>query len=160
MPLESPILVAGFVVIVCATIAIWVAEKISPSRTGGGTDVRERVRRSGGNALLALQEFVDPRTQHVQQVHEQRKEEDDQSGGGEGEGSEASLRAELLASLGRTPTDPGEVRRHLRAAREAGLDWKMLYDESVRAILADQPYRAPSFPPAQKVAPSFDDRGD
>lgn len=121
------------------------------SKTGSG----ERIRRGGANALLVLEEFVAPRVEHVIEARQQRRVEDDQGSPGDGPDSpdEASVLADLRASLGRSPIDPDEVRRQLSRARRAGLDWSRLFDAAIRAELAERPYRAPALPPRSRVAP-------
>jgi hypothetical protein len=115
----------------------------------------ERARRSGGNALLVLEEFIAPRVEHVIEARRERLEEDDQAGPGDGESevTEASVLGDLRVSLGRSPIDPEEVRRHLASAQRAGHDWRRLFDEAIRAELAAWPYRAPALPPMARVAP-------
>jgi hypothetical protein len=111
----------------------------------------ERPRRGVGHAMLGLQEFVDPGVEHVLAA-ENREQKDDADHPGD-EDDPDLLRADLAASLGRSPIDTEEVRRHLAAARRAGLDWRALFDEAVHAELAARPYRAPSLPPIGRVAP-------
>jgi hypothetical protein len=122
----------------------------------GWIDTRPRaVRRGVGHALLGLQEFVEPRVEHVFAAEnlEQKDVEDEVGDGDDGEVGPEVILADLSESLGFTPVDPEEVRRHLSAARRAGLDWRALYEEALRDELAARPYRAPSLPPIGRVAP-------
>jgi hypothetical protein len=112
---------------------------------------QERVRRGTGHAMLGLQEFIEPSVEYVFQAENvEQKEEDDLEAG---EDDAGLIRDDLSASLGRSPIDPEEVRRHLTRAAQAGLDWEELYDVAVRSELGSRPFRAPSIPPAWKVAP-------
>jgi hypothetical protein len=112
---------------------------------------RERLRRGSGNALLGLQEFIEPSVEHVFQAQNvEQKEEDDDDGLG---GDEGSIRSDLAEALSRTPVDPEEVRRHLAAASRAGMDWKALFERATADELRQRPFRAPSLPPAWRVAP-------
>jgi hypothetical protein len=122
----------------------------------GWIDTRPRAARRGvGHAMLGLQGFVEPRAEHVfaAQNLEQKDVEDEVGAGDAAEIQTELILADLSESLGFTPVDPEEVRRHLSAARRAGLDWRALYDQAVRAELAARPYRAPSLPPVGRVAP-------
>src|SRR4051794_6564405 len=103
--------------------------------------------------MLVLQEFVEPRVEHVHHVAEERKDDEDHGAGDDPDLAESQVRDGLMASLRERPVDPHEVRRHLTAARAAGLDWRTLYAESLHAVLADQPYLAPFLPPAERVSP-------
>jgi hypothetical protein len=112
---------------------------------------RERVWRGTGHAMLGLQEFIEPYVEYVFQAENvQQKEEHDLEAG---EDDAESIRDDLLASLGRSPIDPEEVRRHLTRAARSGLEWEELYEAAVRAELGSRPFRAPSIPPAWRVAP-------
>jgi hypothetical protein len=112
---------------------------------------RERVRRGTGHAMLGLQEFIEPSVEYVFQAEiVEQKEEDDHEAGGDEIGT---IRDDLTASLGRSPIDPEEVRRCLTRAARSGLDWEEHYGEAVRAELVSRPFRAPSIPPARRVAP-------
>lgn len=97
--------------------------------------------RGTGHALLGLQEFIQPSVEYVFQAENvEQKEEDDPA-------------RDLSVSLGLSPIDPDEVRRHLTAAARAGLNWQTVFEEAVRSELKARPYRAPSIPPAWRVAP-------
>jgi hypothetical protein len=113
--------------------------------------VGRRVRRGAGHALLGLQQFIEPSVEHVFEAEnlEQKSEED---GDGLGDG-EAAIRSDLADALGRTPVDLEEIRRHLTAAERAGLDWRGLFAAAVADELRERPYRAPTLPPAGRVAP-------
>jgi hypothetical protein len=112
---------------------------------------KERVRRGTGHAMLGLQEFIEPSVEYVIQAENvEQKEEDDLEADGDDAGA---IRDDLSVSLGRSPIDPEEVRRLLTRAARSGLDWEGLYDEAVRSELGSRPFRAPSIPPAWRVAP-------
>jgi hypothetical protein len=112
---------------------------------------RERLRRGTGHAMLGLQEFIEPSVEYVFQAENvEQKEEDDLDAGGDDAGS---ILDDLSASLGRSPIDAEEVRRHLTRAARAGLDWEERYEAAVRSELGSRPFRAPSIPPAWRVAP-------
>jgi len=122
----------------------------------GGMDRKDlprkpRVRRGMGNAMLGLQEFIEPSVESVFQSQnvEQKEEEDDKGLGGD----EEAIRSDLAEALSRTPVDPEEVRRHLSAAVRLGMDWKALFEQVASVELRERPFRAPSIPPAKRVAP-------
>jgi hypothetical protein len=144
----------------CATIAVLVARGASRDRKGDRKAAPERTRRAGGHALLALREFIEPGIEHVEQVAEERRREDDQEGDDGNSPSETGLRNELLASLSHSPVDRQEVRRLLTTARRAGFDWRRLYAEAVEAVLTAQPYQAPFLPPIERVTPWADPSDD
>jgi len=101
--------------------------------------------------MLGLQQFIEPSVEHVFQAQnvEQREEDDDAGQGDDGE----TVRSDLAEALSRTPVDPEEVRRHLTAAMRLGLDWKPLFEQALADELRERPFRAPSMPPARRVAP-------
>jgi hypothetical protein len=135
--------IVAVVVMVLAAFFGWIDRKKPP-----GT---KNVRRGIGNAMLGLQQFIEPSVEHVFQAQnvEQKEEEDDQGQGGD----EETVRSDLAESLGRAPVDPEEVRRHLAAAARMGLDWRALFDQAVADELRKRPFRAPFVPPASRVAP-------
>ena len=135
--------IVAVVVMVLAAFFGWIDRKKPP-----GT---KNVRRGVGNAMLGLQQFIEPSVEHVFQAQnvEQKEEEDDQGQGGD----EETVRSDLAESLGRAPVDPEEVRRHLAAAARMGLDWRALFDQAVVDELRKRPSRAPFVPPASRVAP-------
>ena len=144
----------GLVFLGCGLVAIvLVVRHQSIHRTGRPEVARAKVRRAGGHAMLVLQEFVEPRVEHVHHVAEERKDDEDHGAGDDADLAESQVRDDLMASLSERPVDPHEVRRHLATARAAGLDWRRLYAESVQTVLADQPYLAPFLPPAERVSP-------
>src|SRR5262245_28755637 len=149
-PMEDRFLLfAGIVAVGVTVLALllgWMDRKAVPAK--------DRVRRATGNAMLGLQEFIEPSVEYVFQAQnvEQKEEEDDE---GLGEDQEA-IRSDLAEALGRTPVDPEEVRRHLAAAVRAGMDWKSLFEQAVGEELRERPCRAPSIPPASRVAPRVD----
>jgi hypothetical protein len=114
---------------------------------------KDRVRRGMGHAMLGLQGFLEPSVEHIFQAQnvEQRKEQDDEAQGG-GECEEA-IRSSLAEAMSQSPIDTDEVRRYLTAAARTGLDWKALFAQAVADELTERPYRAPSIPPARRVAP-------
>jgi hypothetical protein len=135
--------IVAVVVMVLAAFFGWIDRKKPP-----GT---KNVRRGAGNAMLGLQQFIEPSVEHVFQAQnvEQTEEEDDQGQGGD----EETVRSDLAESLGRAPVDPEEVRRHLAVAARMGLDWRALFDQAVADELRKRPFRAPFVPPASRVAP-------
>jgi hypothetical protein len=135
--------IVAVVVMVLAAFFGWIDRKKPP-----GT---KNVRRGAGNAMLGLQQFIEPSVEYVFQAQnaEQKEEEDDQGQGGD----EEAVRSDLAESLGRAPVDPEEVRRHFAAAARMGLDWRALYDQVVADELRERPFRAPFVPPASRVAP-------
>src|SRR5215213_3377972 len=129
----------GLVFLGCGVVLIvFVVRHHAIRRTDGPRLARAKVRRAGGHAMLVLQEFVEPRVEHVHHVAEERKDDEDHGAGDDPGFAESQVREGLMASLTNRPVDPHEVRGHLTAARAAGLDWSRLYAESVDAVLADQ----------------------
>jgi hypothetical protein len=114
----------------------------------------DRVRRGMGHAMLGLQGFLEPSVEHIFQAQnvEQKKDKDDEGQGGAER--EEAIRSSLAEAMSQSPIDPEEVRRYLTAAVRAGLDWKALYERAVADELKERPYRAPSMPPARRVAPT------
>jgi hypothetical protein len=135
--------IAGAGVTLLALVLGWLQSK-KPA-------AKESIRRGTGNAMLGLQQFIEPSVEYVFQAQnvEQQEEDDDQGQGGD----EAAVRSDLAEALGQAPVDPEEVRRHLASAARMGLDWKALFDEAVADELRERPFRAPSIPPAKHVAP-------
>jgi hypothetical protein len=113
---------------------------------------KESVRRGAGNALLGLQQFVEPSVEYIFQSQnvEQREEDDDEGQGGD---DEEAVHSGLAEALAQTPIDVEEVRRQLAAARRLGLDWRAIFNQAVADELRERPFRAPSMPPARRVAP-------
>jgi hypothetical protein len=108
-------------------------------------------KRAVGHAALGLQQFIDPGAQYIVQTQNvEQREDDDLPGDGV---DEVTLQADLAECLGKSPVDIDEVRRSLSVAARAGLDWRLLFSEAVREELSRRPYRAPSMPPASRVAP-------
>jgi hypothetical protein len=119
------------------------------------TERAKRRRHVASGTAFALQQVFDPGIEHVIRA-ERDAEAEVADPGGTGDEPEASIeshRSDLLAALDRTPIDPEELRRLLTSAAREGLDWRTLYDESVRLMLADRPYLAPNIPPPSRVAP-------
>jgi hypothetical protein len=136
--------IAGAGLTLLAVLFGWLDRRKLPSQ--------QSIRRGTGSAMLGLQQFIEPSVEHVFQAKnvEQKEEDDDQ---GKGDGDEATIRADLAQALGQAPIDPEEVRRHLAAAARVGLDWKVLFEQAVADELRERPFRAPSMPPANRVAP-------
>jgi hypothetical protein len=143
---ERLLIFAGIVAIGVMVITALLGRMDRKNTPGKG-----RARRATGNALLGLREFVEPSVEYVFQAQnaEQKEEEDDEGLGGD----EEVIRSDLALALSRTPVDPEEVRRHLSAAARAGLDWKALFEQATADELRERPFRAPSLPPAYRVAP-------
>jgi len=100
--------------------------------------------------MLVLDEFVAPQVEHVIQARQQRNENDSEAGNDD---DPAVLAARVRSGLACDPVDIEEIRRLLTLAQRNGLDWRVLFDEAVRAETASRPYRAPFLPPASRVAP-------
>jgi hypothetical protein len=116
-----------------------------------GLPRKESARRGAGNALLGLQQFIEPSVEYVfQSQNVEQKDEDDDNGLG---GDKEAIRSDLAEALARTPVDPEEVRRHLFAAMRLGMDWRALFDQLVSDELRQRPFRAPCIPPVKRVAP-------
>jgi hypothetical protein len=139
------LILAGFVAV--AAIAVTTLLGRLERKVASG---KQRARRATGNALLGLRQFVEPSVEYVFQAQnvEQKEEEDD-----EGLGGDEAISSDLALALSRSPVDPDEVRRHLSAAARAGMDWKALFEQASAKELSERPYRAPSLPPAYRVAP-------
>jgi hypothetical protein len=138
---------------VAGIVAVWaVVFEVFRRRLGRkDTPVKERLRRGTGHALLGLQQFIEPSVEYVfQSQNVEQKDEEADDGLGE---DEEAIRSDLAEAMGRTPVDTEEVRRHLTAAARAGLDWKSLFEQAVSDELRERPFRAPSIPPAGRVAP-------
>jgi hypothetical protein len=135
--------IIAVVVMALAAVLGWMDRRSPPGK--------KSVRRGTGNALLGLQQFIEPSAEYVVQAQntEQKEEEDDQGLGGD----EEAVRSDLEDALGREPIDPEEVRRHLAGALRMGLDWRALFDQAVADELRKWPFRAPFVPPARRVAP-------
>lgn len=139
------------VVLLLAGVAAMTLTLVWIRRRGPIDPGRDRIRRGVGHAMWGLQEFVEPSVEYVFQAENAETKEEDDLGASD-EGPDA-IGADLSASLGRDPIDAEEVRRHLATAHRAGLDWREAFDRAVRDELAARPYRAPSIPPAWRVAP-------
>ena len=124
--------IAGVGLIMLAVLFGWLDRKKLPSKTS--------IRRGTGNAMLGLQQFIEPSVENVFQAQnvEQKEEEDDQ---GLGDGDEATIRSDLAQALGQAPIDTEEVRRHLAAAARIGLDWRTFFDQAVADELRERPFR-------------------
>jgi len=146
-PVEERLLIFAGIVAISAVVITALFGRME--RKPGSA--QERTRRATGNALLGLQGFIEPSVEHVFQAQnvEQKENEDDEGLGGD----EGLIRSDLALALGRSPVDPEEVRRHLSAAARAGMDWKAVFEQAAADELRDRPFRAPSLPPAYRVAP-------
>ncbi|MDR3638609.1 MAG: hypothetical protein P4L84_32690 [Isosphaeraceae bacterium] len=140
-------------VIVVALVAIGTCSLLLSGwrRRGAAPTSGERIRRGTGHALLGLQQFIEPTVEHVFEVENREHIADDEHEGDEDDPE--AIQADLAASLARSQIDTEEVRRHLAAAARAGLDWHAVYDQAVRDELGARPFKAPTIPPAQRVAP-------
>ena len=137
---------AGTVTVVVIVLAAFLG-RIERKKPPG----KESVRRGTGNAMFGLQQFIAPSVEYVFQARNAEQKEEDH-GPGQGADEEA-VRSDLAESLGRAPIDAEEVRRHLAAAVRIGLDWRTVFDQAVADELRERPFRAPSMPPAYRVAP-------
>ncbi len=146
--MEERLLIFAAVLTIGATVIVTLFRRMERKAVPG----KERTRRATGNALLGLQGFIEPSVEHVFQAQnvEQKEEDDDE---GLGSGDEEVIRSDLALAFRRSPVDPEEVRRHLSAAARAGMDWKALFEQASVDELRERPYRAPSLPPAYRVAP-------
>jgi hypothetical protein len=145
---ERLLISAGIVALVVAVLVLFLRWM---NRKGEPDERKRNVRKGAGNAMLGLQEFIEPSVEYVFQAQNlEQKEEEDDDGLGE---NEEIVRSDLAESLSRTPLDLEEIRRHLSAAARAGLDWQVLFAEAVTDELKQRPFRAPSIPPARRVAP-------
>lgn len=145
--MDERLLVFAVIVGAGATLmAVLIGQHDRKKRPSGAS-----IRRGAGNALLGLQQFIEPSVEQILQAQnvEQKDEDDDQGQGGD----EEAIQSGLAEALGRTPIDAEEIRRHLTAANRLGLDWRSLFDEAVADELRERPFRAPSMPPANRVAP-------
>jgi predicted transcriptional regulator len=136
--------IAGVGVITLTALFGWLDRKKLPAKAS--------IRRGTGSALFGLQQFIEPSVEHIVQAQnvEQKEEEDDQ---GLGDGDEQAVRSGLAEALRGTPVDPEEVRRHLSGAKRLDLDWRAIFEQAVADELRERPFRAPSMPPAKRVAP-------
>jgi hypothetical protein len=142
--------------------AVWVFDRIMDAIARRPRPVEEpdserakAVRRSTSGAALAFQQVFDPGIEHVIRA-ERDAEEEEADPGGDGDPPEAVveiLRSDLLVALTRVPLQPEELRKVLAEAQREGLDWRSLYEEAVRATLADRPYLAPAMLPVSRVTP-------
>ena len=94
---------------------------------------------------VAMQQFMEPGFQHVREVGQERKDEE--------EASPQRLLSGLLACLEATPVNLEQVRVYLASARNAGWDCERFYAEAVRAHLKGRPERAAHMPPFEDVRP-------
>jgi hypothetical protein len=145
--MEERLMFFAGLVSVAVIVVVSIAGRIKHKRL----PAMQSVRRGTGNAMLGLQQFIEPSVEYVFQAQnvEQNEEEDDQGL----DGDEDAVCSNLAEALGRTPVDPEEVRRHLAAAARLGLDWRVIFDRAVADELRDRPFRAPSMPPTRRVAP-------
>lgn len=134
-------------------IASLVAARIIVARSPT-PPTREGIRRAGGNALFLMEEFINPRMEHVFTARDDQVHEDEEPGEDDDcESTSIRLKAEMASALAREPIDPADIRRLLTSAYRAGLDWRALYEHAVRAEAAARPLRALRLPPLARVAP-------
>jgi hypothetical protein len=137
---------AGIIVVGAIVFSVFLGWRDRKNSTA-----KQRVRRGTGGALLGLQQFIEPSVEHIFQA-QNLEQKDDEEDDGLGLDEEA-IRSSLAEALGRSPVDAEEVRRHLSAAARSGVHWKSLFEQAVADELRARPYRAPSLPPARRVAP-------
>jgi hypothetical protein len=113
-----------------------------------------RVRRGTGHAFLGFQQFIEPSVEHILEA-QNVEQKDDEKDDGLGIDEEA-VRSNLAEALRQSPVDHEEIRRYLTAAVRAGMDWVALFDQAVADELRERPFRAPSMPPARRVAPRLE----
>src|SRR6266404_5691193 len=107
---------------------------------------RKKPSSSPASSWVALQQFIEPGVKHVIQIKQGKRSEEDEKAGRE------RLFAYLLTSLDSTPVHVEEVRFYLTAAKNAGLDWRDLYEEVMKAELSARPDRAALIPSPDSVA--------
>ena len=108
---------------------------------------RKKPSSSPASSWVALQQFIEPGVKHVIQIKQEKRSEEDEKAGRE------RLFACLLVSLGSTPAPVEEIRFYLTAAKNAGIDWRELYEEVKSAELSNRPDRAALIPSPDSVAP-------
>jgi hypothetical protein len=144
---EGSFLIFAGIVMAGAVLVVAVLGRADRARTKA--PVKDRLRRGTGQALLGLQQLIEPSVEHVLAAEDLEQEEDDHGPGGD----EEAVRSDLAEALGRSPVDAEEVRRHLSAAARAGLDGRALYEQAAGDELRERPFRVPSMPPARRVKP-------
>jgi hypothetical protein len=108
---------------------------------------RKKPSSSAMSAWVAMQQFIEPGVNHVVQIGEENRSEDDEAARNE------KVLANLLASLDATPVNCEEIRAYLAVAKRASLDWKKVYDEAVKLQRSARPDRADHIPQIEDVAP-------
>lgn len=120
-------------------------------KKGAQSPIKHRLRRGTGQALLGLQQFLEPSVEQIFEAQNvEQRDDEDTSGLGE---DEESIGLSLAEALARSPVDTEEIRQQLTLAAQAGLDWRLIFDRAVAEELRACPYRAPSMPTAGRVAP-------
>ena len=94
-----------------------------------------------------MQQFIEPGVRHVIQIQQEKRSEENEKAGRE------RLFAYLLARLDSVPVPVEEIRFYLTAAKNAGIDWRELYEAVIKAELSSQPDRAALIPSPDTVAP-------
>ncbi len=94
---------------------------------------------------VGLQQAIEPRVKHVQEVGQHRRQEE--------EGPKEKLRACLRDCLEAEPVDREKIRCYLAYAQDRGWDWDRLYQEAVDQFLASRPDRESQIPSPEDVAP-------
>lgn len=108
---------------------------------------RKKPTSSPMSALVAMQQFIEPRVKHVVEVrHEKRSETDI-------EADRERILAMLKEILQSTPVNVEAVRLYLSSAKNLGLDWQALYEQAVQAEFHEVPNRASLLPSLATVAP-------
>ena len=104
-------------------------------------------------AFVALQQFIEPGSRHVQEVGQNKRVE-----------SQEALRERLIAQLlhlfDSTPVNIEAIRQVLAAAARAGLDWRQLYAEATQVQLAVCPEHAERIPALEHVTPFSSETSD
>lgn len=106
---------------------------------------RKKPQSSPMGMWVALQQAIEPRVRHVQEVEQHRRQED--------EGPKEKLRACLQDCLVAEPVDREKIRLYLSYAQDKGWDWERLYREAVEQVLCRRPEKKGQIPSAGDVAP-------
>ncbi len=102
---------------------------------------------SPASMWIGLHQALEPGVKHIHELGQERREESE-------EDRKERLLSHLLACLDANGANIiEEIRFYLTAAKEAGWDWKGLYEEAVRMQTAVQPNQADSIPSISDVAP-------
>jgi hypothetical protein len=101
----------------------------------------------GGGRWLVLQEFYEPRAEHVIEARQAVPHVEH-----EGDASER-LFPRLVACLRDSPPDRVQVRAILAVVRQAGDDPRAFYEQATAWVVQDQPALAGTLPVAEEVLP-------